>query len=492
MHARYRSIPSCSVAARLAVVLCSVLVAACGAHTATPAAHAPPPPPGRPPAGAPDTAAAPVDESVDTTAPPLGLEDLALDLAELDRLVREHWSYVDDKSEHFGLDLHTSLATAQAALEGEPDRQRFFDVLQRYVATLQDGHAGVRMPGVERPARAWPFTVVPAAEGLLVEVVAPATFAAMDVEPGDRLIAVDAVAAHTLLSDAMRRTPASTLGSRRAWGAASMRLTDRERSRFLMQKPSGRTYELEFENLPRDVTIPAPARYARGTSFTRLDDRTGYLRVGTFAAPDPEAWQAAAPEQRDDVLAPFYAQIRRAFAEMAGLQALVLDLRRNTGGTDLAGMEVARHLLPPGSVYFQLQGRLDDGAWGTLHASRIPDEPPEHPFGGRLVVLVDERTFSTSDNLAACLDDLHPDVTFVGRPTAGGTGAPRPFELPRAGAGVAVCTMRVERPAGGLIEGRGTTPDVLVTWTGADLAAGVDLDLAAARAFLAGTPPSDG
>ncbi|MHC5209367.1 MAG: S41 family peptidase [Planctomycetota bacterium] len=412
------------------------------------------------------------------------------DLEELGEIVREHWSYLDDKTEHFGLDLETSLATARATLHDAPDREAWSGALERFVATLQDGHAGVRVPGVPPPSRAWPFTVLPAAEGLLVESVAPGTFAAMDVEPGDLLIAVDAVAAHTLLSDAMRHTPASTLGTRRARAARRMRATDALRVRFLMQAPTGRMYEMDFETLPRETPIPAPPIFSPGTTWGRLDERTGWLRVGTFAAPDAAAWKAAAPEQRDEVLAPFYDTLARAFAELSGVEALVLDLRRNTGGTDMAGQQLARYLLPPGSVYFKLQGR-HDGEWGTMHPNRIPDEPPEHPFAGRLVVLIDEWTFSTADNLSACLDDLHPDVTFVGRPTGGGTGAPRAFELSNTGASVSFCTMRVERPSGVLIEGRGTTPDVPVTWTAADLAAGVDPDMAAARAFLAGTPPSD-
>jgi C-terminal processing protease CtpA/Prc len=484
---------------------CASLAAACGTPAAEPARtppagqadparsdgrahdhdHAPAPTPA--PAAVPEAAPAPALPA----ASPLTLDAMLADLDELDRIVRQHWSYLDHRVEHFDLDLPAALAAARAALDGEPDRQALFDALQRFVATLQDGHAGLRLPGAELPARAWPFTLVPGAEGLLVEVVAPATFAIMDVEPGDQLIAVDAVSAHALLSEAMRRTPASTLGSRRAWGAGRMRQTDRERSRFLMQKPGGRIYELEFDNLPRDTVLPPAKRFAGGTSWRRLDERTGYLRIGSFAAPDAAAWKAAPPEARDEVLAPAYADIRQAFAELAGLDALVLDLRRNTGGTDLLGQELARHLLPPGSVYYRLQGRLDDGTWGTMHENRLADTPPEHPFGGRLAVLIDEWTFSTADNLCACLQDLHPDVTFVGRPTAGGTGAPRPFELPATGAVVTFCTMRVERPSGVLIEGRGTTPDVPVTPTAADLAAGADPDLQAALALLAGAPASD-
>jgi C-terminal processing protease CtpA/Prc len=159
---------------------------------------------------------------------------------------------------------------------------------------------------------------------------------------------------------------------------------------------------------------------------------------------------------------------------------LVLDLRRNPGGTELLGQELAGMLLPPGTTYFRLQSRDERGAWGMAYPHPVRSDPTAPPFDGPLLCLIDEWTFSVADNLAACLADTHPDVTFVGRPTGGGTGAPQPFELPASGATVALCTMRVYSPSRGLIEGRGTRPDVVVRLTREDLLTGRDADLEAA------------
>ena len=52
--------------------------------------------------------------------------------------------------------------------------------------------------------------------------------------------------------------------------------------------------------------------------------------------------------------------------------------------------------------------------------------------------------------------------------------------LAHSGAVIMFCTMRVHGPAGELIEGRGTQPDVLVTPTRDDVLAGRDAELAAA------------
>ena len=101
-----------------------------------------------------------------------------------------------------------------------------------------------------------------------------------------------------------------------------------------------------------------------------------------------------------------------------------------------------------------------------------------------LVVLIDAGSFSVTDNVCAALHDLRPDARFVGQPTGGGTGAPRPFPLPRTGATTTFCTMRVWSPNGTLIEGRGTVPHLAVTPSAEDVANGFDRALDAALRAL--------
>lgn len=62
--------------------------------------------------------------------------------------------------------------------------------------------------------------------------------------------------------------------------------------------------------------------------------------------------------------------------------------------------------------------------------------------------------------------------------TRGGTGAPRPcVTLTHSGAVITFCTMRVYGPAGRLMEGRGTQPDVLVSRNRNDVIGGRDAEL---------------
>ena len=178
-----------------------------------------------------------------------------------------------------------------------------------------------------------------------------------------------------------------------------------------------------------------------------------------------------------------YREFSRIFVELLAKKpkALILDLRGNPGGTDLLGQRLASHLMKPGFVYYRLQSHRWLWGWGGIGAHKPRNVPADLPrFTGKLVCLIDEGVFSTADNFAACIRDVHPDVTFVGRPAGAGTGAPRSFTLPKTGATVWFCTMRVYAPKGEMIEGAGVQPDVKVKWSRQDHLQKRDPDLEAA------------
>jgi carboxyl-terminal processing protease len=110
--------------------------------------------------------------------------------------------------------------------------------------------------------------------------------------------------------------------------------------------------------------------------------------------------------------------------------------------------------------------------------------PPREIYTRPMAILVDEGSFSATDNFVAAIRDNRPDTVVVGRTTAGGTGAPRVFRLSRTGSAVSFCTMRVYRPSGALIEGRGTLPDIPILWRRSDIEMDQDPDLDAATQWL--------
>ncbi len=408
-------------------------------------------------------------------------EQMAADLRQLAALAEQKWAYAEDRRVNAGVDLQRLAETTIARLPEVRDDAGFAGLVREFVASLQDGHAWVHWPGKEpQPFRRWPFTVADTADGILIDEVLPAwNDAPVELQRGDTLVAIDGVPIADVVAAIERRTFASTPGSRRRWALRAAVYGESDPRRYTVRRGGGDEIVV---NAAAAKGRPA-ANSAAPVEFWQVADGVAGVRITAFAHHDAAAWAKAAPNERDALLAQEIAAIRAAFARAVGNKALVLDLRGNGGGTDLLGMQVAACLLPKGFSYYGLASRGWLGGWSrpNLHRPRVVGEPPS--FGGQLLVLIDEDSFSVTDNLCRCLRDLHSDVTFVGAPTGGGSGAPRPcITLPHSGVVVTVCTLRVTGPKGELIEGRGTVPDVPVRRTRAGVLAGTDEVLLAALA----------
>ena len=411
-------------------------------------------------------------------------EEMAADLAQLGAAVRAQWAYLDDRREHFGLDLDALLAGKLAALDGVRSRADFADVLRELVAELQDGHGNVAIECGEPPRRYLLLELADCAEGAVV-VSADADSAlgpeARGPQRGDLLTAIDGRPLEELLDERGRTACASTPGQRRARAFEELVTTRAEEALVELVDAAGERHRVRLRTRAWPL-VEEPDNWA----LSWPAEHVALLRVESFAVKDWKAWLEAAPDEREPFLRATYERLAEIFGELAakGAQALILDLRGNGGGTDALGIRLALHLLPKPFVYFRLSA-LGENGWHRPGGITYRAEPGMAVFPGRLVALTDEGCFSTTDNFLRCLRDLHPRFTAVGRPTGGGTGAPRTIaKLAHSGAAVTLCTMRVYGPKSGLIEGRGTTPDVPVTWTRADVLAGRDPDLEAALRLL--------
>lgn len=404
------------------------------------------------------------------------------DLETLQREVSANWSYLEDKYQHFGIDLQALVEAEIAALPESAAHAEFALLLQRLVAALGDGHGGVRFEVPQPfPRRRWPLALRETAEGLAVERCVAADGPAV----GDLWRAADGRPAEELWRAAQALTMASTPGMRRAQSVQRLQRCEATALAFEFEGPDGVRTSYDLATLEPGDTSLAPT-IAAHWSLDELAPGVARLRLASFGMPDWEAWSAADQAGRDAMLVNVKAEIDTLFAGLAerAPKALVLDLRGNGGGTDWLGIHFAERLLPGPFVYFKLSA-LHEGHW-TVPFGHTYGSDKELP---RVVVptvaLIDAGCFSTTDNFLRALDVLHPDLSTIGRPTGAGTGAPRVVaELPHSGARVTLCTQRVYGPDDVLIEGRGTTPDRPIAWTSADLRAGRDPDLEAALALL--------
>ena len=406
------------------------------------------------------------------------------DVRHLGWLLRERYSWYAMRAEQ-GVDFAALEAEALDAVAGATDPRAFLRALRRFVAGIRDGHAHVRLEGVDlAEERRWPFSIIEVQEGFVVDGISPALFLSRELARGDTVLAVDGrdVADHVREQEAY--VFASTPGARRLYaclrtGDSTTRETLRVRVHRLGEE---RPRTIELATADRSDPVPHGSWRSYEWKLEELDAETAYLCLGSFAARDP-AWGTAEPPDRDRILAPQYEELARAVERVSRRKRLVLDLRGNPGGTDLLGQALARHLIAPGFRYYGLSSKAG-GRWREPFWSRPEGERDGPTFRRPIACLIDERTFSVADNFAACLRDERPDVIFVGRPTGGGSGAPRPHVLPCTGAVVTFFTMRVWAPGGEPIEGNGVVPDVEVPRTRSELLDGTDRTLEAARAAL--------
>src|SRR5206468_1219273 len=96
-----------------------------------------------------------------------------------------------------------------------------------------------------------------------------------------------------------------------------------------------------------------------------------------------------------------------------------------------------------------------------------------------VVVLSNAGSFSAGDGFVNAFGDL-PQVTVVGEPSAGGSGATRTFRLPNTGVGIALASMASFRPNGKLFDGNGIEVDITLGPALEDFTTGTDRVLARA------------
>lgn len=159
-------------------------------------------------------------------------------------------------------------------------------------------------------------------------------------------------------------------------------------------------------------------------------------------------------------------------------KALILDLRGNPGGVGAMAIPVAARLVTKSTVLGTIQFREYGNTLTAAPSLGVK------PFTGRLVILTDEGTASTSEMLAAGLQEAKRAV-IVGDTTLGAV-LPSAIERLPGGAVIQYVVADFRTSGGTLIEGRGVQPDRRVIETRAALRSGrdpvLDAGLVAARA----------
>jgi carboxyl-terminal processing protease len=183
---------------------------------------------------------------------------------------------------------------------------------------------------------------------------------------------------------------------------------------------------------------------------------------------------------------PVAAAFDRALDDMRDCAGVVIDVRGNPGGVAGMVMGIAGHFFAEPTPLGFLRQRGTELKLVANPRRVAASGLPVEPFAGRVAVLTDEASVSTSEIFAAGMQAQGRARVF-GDTTAGQALPAVAVRLPNGDVLMHVIA-DLTGPDGRRIEGSGVPPDQLVPLTRADLLAGRDAPLDAAVLWIAGRP----
>ncbi len=256
------------------------------------------------------------------------------------------------------------------------------------------------------------LTVRPSRAGLIVKAALPGPARAAGIRPGDRIVSIDGRRVRRLAFDRSIELIQGEEGT-------TVRLKVRRQ----------REGTLSFTVKRREIELSAVRSRMLQAGKTRL----GYVRIVSFRASAAEALQERG---------------RRLVKR--GARGLVLDLRGNPGGLLSQAVRTVETFVESGVVSVIV---------GDQRGRKVYEASGNAPLGDvPLVVLVDRRSASAAEIVAAALDS-HARAVVAGQRTYGKTSVQSIRELSNGGA-LKLTTAVFLTPRGADLTARGLRPDV--------------------------------
>lgn len=342
-----------------------------------------------------------------------------------------------------------AYAVIQALVAEYADRHTRYFTPEDY-AEIQRRLAGVSS---SRPQLGVQLQVVPGLEGLLVvEVGAETPAEEAGLRRGDRILAIN--------GESLPQAEGERMDFLRD------RVTQGRLLKLTIQRAQAR---VELEVLPRIIPLrqmPTLSLRPEGVAVLRIPSFSGYQQVGPR----------------------IHELVRQA--QMAGAQAMVIDLRNNGGGV------LSECLVGAGAFVRETYRRLQDNLRvseqgfkeGYYYLRFGGRDRPQYEvqaayWAGPVVVLVNERTASCAEYFTFDLQEGR-QAPVIGQPTAGVGNTATVFLRLSDGSGLQITTSRAQRKDGSFYPDR-VTPTLNFSDDWYALAEGRDLMLEKALELLA-------
>lgn len=345
------------------------------------------------------------------------------------------------------------------------DQGAFYSVLNAMLGELKQSHLGAIPPATLQAAQDIGTNPTVAGEtgetGLTAQWIEelPVVARVMDksaameagVKPGDVIVAINGKPLAPVLEKILSANPNPRDGEERVavWATLDGALSGTVGKSYTLTVKDATDAEKTLTVTPRKSTAKMVTFGALPPIRTELESKTlaggiGYVRFSIFLLPISDPVKEAI----------------KGFAR-SGAPGIIIDLRGNRGGVGIMASGIA--------------GTLTDKQIniGTMKTRLFPQSfiafPQEPVYKGKVVVLTDEGSISTSEIMAAGLQEAKR-ATVIGRQTAGMVLPSQVVVLPDGGR-LQYVFADFRTPKGVFLEGKGVTPDIAVTLTRASLAA---------------------
>jgi carboxyl-terminal processing protease len=417
-----------------------------------------------------------------------------------------------------GLDWDASYREFIPQVIAAQDLDAYYNLLSRFTALLRDGHTYVISPKSLYLILDRPKLMVMNIENRPIVTNASCTIGRR-VPIGSELLEIDGSGAKQALDTRVIPAVCETTPHRLLDHATARLLLGLQGSkvRCKFHTPGGDSIEIALVRNRRMDTDPwlRPHSIPFKWEFMYLDEK--WLSEAPFSAFEFELLEGnvayiALNSFREPTVAPSFTTKLPAIKDCAGL---ILDLRKNHGGSDATGYSIVSHFLnqptetirvqsPKHIASYKASGRylrdtpedkvagLDKRAREQLscyrkqwmHKEGWGDVQPAHEILSLpTAILTSSETGSAAEDFVMAFESGGGKASRIGQSTAGSSGQPLGQELPGGGR-LAICTIRMPWPE--KVWRKGIEPHVCVEPTIQDIIGNQDRVLTTAVRYLGG------
>ena len=334
------------------------------------------------------------------------------------------------------------------------DNYEAYRLLERFIASCNDGHTCVFSSGVIEQPVSSPFTTRLIDGRVYIDNVESTALDATGIKRGWEIVEVNGVTARQYGDSILSPYVSSSTPQ---W--TDYMVYD---GNGFTRGHKGDTLHLELRNGKKNVHVAhiigsgkkdMPSQ-SKGFNFSKIKGNVGLLRIPDFQSPTVTKLFDAV---YDDILS---------------TDALIIDIRGNGGGNSGFATYIAQHFSADSIATASWSSPLYCPAFASWGREPFKHESPSQkiaPIDDKelylkpVVILIDRGTFSAAEDFAALFKGMKR-ATFVGSPTGGSTGNGVRVQLnPLVSANI--CSKHDTAPDGTEFVGIGIQPDIPVAET---------------------------